>query len=518
MTHVSWGRRARAAAIALFAILFAVLVVLPSPVDAQTVTLNSTGGTSTPGDGLRIDVGDTSQLQIQRDGSGQLFEPGTLPTDATIYNGVYLALDGSVYGPQIDVYMNGTDPTPTSNVVSGTGTVADPYVSVTTFTADTATVEMRITYSVPDPFFDVKLTVDPTGSNTADLKLYHLLDTFLAGQDEGPAYIVPSVANPEVVGVRRTSPDNLVAFSKTADAFDAVYSGLYSEMWKLIDGGGDLDGTNDTDPMVDNGIGVQWNLGVITAPVSVEYRITFSDQLCTPGSGSKTSPDSGCDAALPACHPTLSTCVDCLNDGYCEAGEVCDVGQNTCVTCIDDQAGAGQDTGCTATFPLCLGVSGNFVCEACVDDQLGSAVDLGCSASLPICDISGPAPFCICDGCSAPTCIASGGTMSNPDLGCSSTFPACNPAQDACVECRNNGYCSAGETCDTTSSTCVPGATDGGITDGGITDGGITDGGGNFRGGALDCGCRVQSRKGSSSAPALLLLGLALILYRRRRR
>ena len=86
--------------------------------------------------------------------------------------------------------------------------------------------------------------------------------------------------------------------------------------------------------------------------------------------------------------------------------------------------------------------------------------------STPLCDTTGLAPVCVVD-------------TSNPDGGVTDG-----------------------------------GVTDGGVTDGGVTDGGVTDGG-NFSGGC----CRVGGAKRSDNPSALLmLLGLAFILYRRRRR
>lgn len=189
--------------------------------------------------------------------------------------------------------------------------------------------------------------------------------------------------------------------------------------------------------------------------------------------------DSGCSAATPACDTSggAPICVECLGDGDCSGGLVCDAGSNTCVTCQDTAPGGGIDMGCNMTTPVCddsvatpicrectmdshcpadercnasneceffcdddadcAGMPGMTVCDAgsgscvaCTDDMSGGATDSGCSAAAPLCDESGTAPVCV-------ACFddVAGGM----DVGCAMDRPVCDDSgTPVCVECEDD--------------------------------------------------------------------------------
>ncbi|MBL8788377.1 MAG: tandem-95 repeat protein, partial [Deltaproteobacteria bacterium] len=225
--------------------------------------------------------------------------------------------------------------------------------------------------------------------------------------------------------------------------------------------------------------------------------------------------DTGCAAVLNACDTGVvgsNTCVDCLVDADCSAGNVCDTPSRTCVPCLDTQTGAGQDRGCTVQVPICDVTFNPDQCVACVDDKPIGQRDTGCSASLPACTRpGGSAPVCVeCVAdvdCAAPPgsvgiaricdetrnicvpCLDSGSGASvddgcntsvpicdlalNPDqcvscvddkplaqtdTGCSAVKPVCDtatPTAPVCVECNNNNQCGAGQVCDVARKICV---------------------------------------------------------------
>lgn len=189
--------------------------------------------------------------------------------------------------------------------------------------------------------------------------------------------------------------------------------------------------------------------------------------------------DSGCSAGLPSCDTSggAPMCVECLGDGDCSGGLVCDPGTNTCVTCQDTAAGSGIDMGCNAAMPVCddtvatpicrecvedthcasgercnasfeceffcdddtdcAGMPGMTVCDvgsgscvACTDDMSGGAMDTGCLAAAPLCDESGAAPVCV-------ACFddVNGGM----DVGCGVDSPVCDESgTPVCVECEDD--------------------------------------------------------------------------------
>lgn len=405
--------------------VFSLFVALSAgTASAQRRELNPTGGTTDPATGLRINMGETGQIQIHRAGTGQVYAPGSLPPSTDMYNGIFLAVGPSgsatVYGPastaataSVDTVWTAGGQTP----VTGSGTRADPWTSTTTLTGGGFTVRWTVTYTLPDDEMLIDLEVTPPAGNTQQVRLYHAIDTFLAGSDAGPAYIRPSAADPAVVGVRRL--DVFEAFIRVADPWDFFFSGLYSQLLATeFDNGRDLGNVEDTSDTTDNGIGVEWSLGVLTAPRTLRYRLSFTDQFCSVGMGTL---DSGCIASRPACNPASLTCVECTADRYCATG-VCDVARSTCQPCLDSAAPGVADTGCGSATRICDTSGATNVCVECVEtaDCAGGAI---CDAALHVCVASPTAcgdgrvdageacddgDLLAGDGCS-PTCAIEGG-------------------------------------------------------------------------------------------------------------
>jgi len=137
-----------------------------------------------------------------------------------------------------------------------------------------------------------------------------------------------------------------------------------------------------------------------------------------------------CDAAgaSPVCSTAeiVLTVRECLGDGDCASGEVCDPTSDTCVGCLD--AGAGTDPGCDAEHPACEAASGD--CYAC-------NVDLDCTGGL------------LCDAHACVPCRNSE-PGSGIDTGCSIAFPVCAPGDGGptCVAACGDGVVAPGEACD----------------------------------------------------------------------
>ncbi len=241
--------------------------------------------------------------------------------------------------------------------------------------------------------------------------------------------------------------------------------------------------------------------------------------------------DSGCPGETPLCDAPMGDtgmCVECLVTADCGAGEfcnpanectpgctrdadcpasapVCDEDAMTCVTCINNAAGAAQDEGCSAATPICEAAMGEagVSCASCVNDVAGGGTDTGCSDDAPRCDpdAAGGAGRCsecttnaqcddgnectrdrcvsgscdvtdrplgavcdttdICDGDGA--CVECVNTMaSGTDDGCPGRSPFCNaPMGDSgmCVECLMDGDCARGELCNAANE-CAPGCDD----------------------------------------------------------
>ena len=76
-----------------------VLALVPSLALGQVV-INPTGGTAST-NGIRLTVGNTGQIQVLRNGTGQLYSPSNTAgatNNSSMDNGVYLAVGNTVVG------------------------------------------------------------------------------------------------------------------------------------------------------------------------------------------------------------------------------------------------------------------------------------------------------------------------------------------------------------------------------------------------------------------------------------
>jgi cysteine-rich repeat protein/Cys-rich repeat protein len=221
--------------------------------------------------------------------------------------------------------------------------------------------------------------------------------------------------------------------------------------------------------------------------------------VCRSCSDTTSAPgiDLGCSAGQPICDSGAAAgqgaCVQCLNDGDCASGSVCDLGSKTCVVgCLDSASGGATDLGCTASQPVCDTLLNPNACQRCTDSAGGTALDDGCAAAAPLCDTGAATRRCvqtcldsatgatqdlgcsaaapICDTSAAPAnrCLTCQNTSAAPgglDLGCAATTPVCDTSAlgGACVACLVAADCGSGFLCQ--SKVCVPDGDGDGLPD-----------------------------------------------------
>ncbi len=237
---------------------------------------------------------------------------------------------------------------------------------------------------------------------------------------------------------------------------------------------------NNTFPAIDNGCEAANNPGkplcndtVPATPLCVECEDT--------NLSNNTTPDSGCLAATPACKTSgVADCVECIVDGHCGPGKVCNTATNQCFPCLDNASFPTADTGCTANpiLPICDTTLPTRTCVECTNSALAGATDQGCNVALPACDISaGGSPNdcveCLANAdCSDTNEVCNTTTKlcvpclpdaiaGNLDSGCSQPNNACKdltaPTEDICVDCLVTADCStSGDVCKTSNNSCTP--------------------------------------------------------------
>ncbi len=272
------------------AFAFAVLVLLPAIASGQVV-INPSGGTGST-NGIKLTIGATGQIQVLRNGTGQLYSPtGTAgaTTNSSMTNGVFLAVGSTVTGPANFATVASTGVTlqawtPISNSVtpqgnSGTGT------TVLRATVAARNYDLTITwqYTYPNDFVIVTHSLlIPTG-NTATVRLYHVADAYLGGDDYGPSFF--SIGPPAIVGGYRPASNIVEAWRYRAGInWTGYFAGLYSCLFNdtncpvgqvnSVNSAGTF--TNYIEPTtVDNSFGIMWNFGAAPGTYVSQNDLTF---------------------------------------------------------------------------------------------------------------------------------------------------------------------------------------------------------------------------------------------------
>jgi hypothetical protein len=232
-----------------------VLAALAEPVEV----LNTSGG-NVAGDGLRVTVEPDGRIQIWREGAGQIYYGASPSIATTLSVGAVTYWQGGG-SPSVEVLVG--------EAVVGAVEAVPVYCSA----PGVAEWTIWYDYQAPNEYVDVTVDLEPAGPILEPVTFAHFFDTYLAGGDNGPAYYDPAGA----VGVVKAGLYE--TFLAVDVPWSWFYSGPYHRPWQLVQNGGRLDGTLDYNEWTDNGIGVQWDLGVPDAPLSWQYRIAFTTDV-----------------------------------------------------------------------------------------------------------------------------------------------------------------------------------------------------------------------------------------------
>jgi MSHA biogenesis protein MshQ len=201
--------------------LFALFLSLLCFQNAQSAVseFNSSGGKSLT-DGLHFYIEDTTKIQVKRlNDTGQVYHPAALPpTDSSsLDNGIFLRANGRIYGPKHNIVPDtGTSAfSPTGGMFNsykiGSVSPANPsfsgiqQTSTSTFgitSGPQASVVWK--YTTPLDFITAEVTLTiPSGfniSNSNPVRYYHMVDTFLGGDDQGCGFTQIDSSGNRVMG------------------------------------------------------------------------------------------------------------------------------------------------------------------------------------------------------------------------------------------------------------------------------------------------------------------------------
>lgn len=278
----------------------------PAQAADDLVVLNPSGGTNST-NGIRVTY-QSGQFQILRNGSNQLYEPDTDPPSDEILNYIGLGI-GDVDNGGVAVYVPVEDFT--DNFWEGfgddieeaefdsvdTAPSSDGKSFVSTLKYDHEGLEYKVivtvSYEEPNDWFLVNYEVVVPEGNTHEVRLYHLMDSYLSGDDEGPGfYNAAQGCRGAAVGVDRSDLNIVEAMQYVSGRPWAGYASAYYDSVVFGDTEApwgetgftyleDLPNLVDTDPEVDNGFGVNWNFGTTPGSYQATNRLIFSDSIPT---------------------------------------------------------------------------------------------------------------------------------------------------------------------------------------------------------------------------------------------
>jgi cysteine-rich repeat protein len=467
------------------------LIVSAAGVAHAQQTINPTGGTDAT-NGLRIVIQPNTAFQIYRNNANQLFRSNG--------DGLDLAVGTAVTGTNVSGAAAWT--TVAQTAVTGAGTAVAPWqVTTTVRTTTNFVVAMTIRYVLPDDTLDLQVVITPPAGNAEQVKYYHYFDSYLSGGDNGAAFwqpnstINPPPTIPTVLGVTKLvgAVRQYEVFIAGTPLWNRYYSAQYSAPYSQMSNGGNLSNALDTNEATDNGFGAQWDLGAITTPQTIRYRLSFSDTASTPVCGDgvsagfegcddgNTSDNDGCSALCQVeagyvCVGTPSVCAIQCGDGIRAGSEGCDDGNtssgdgcsatcttesgwscagspSTCMTTCGDGIRAGAEAcddgdtssgdGCSATCTT----EGGWSCTTAVPNVCTTTCGDGVRAGAEACDDGDTSSG---DGCSA-TCTTEGGwSCAGSPSTCTTT---CGDGVRAGAEACDDGDTSSGDGCSATCTT-----------------------------------------------------------------
>ena len=183
--------------------------------------------------------------------------------------------------------------------VTGSGTEVDPFSiwssrywdrnGNNSYDGSDIKIITQVTYENGNEYFDQHYCLESfDDSNTANIGLSQGFDTYLNGGDAGAAFTLPynsanyqpGTAPYSLVGVTKnySIDDQFMGYLELDRSWDRYFSGSYGTMLGSNLGSAPfhLNNTLDTNTGTDNGIGVQWDLGVVNSATAYSVRLLFS--------------------------------------------------------------------------------------------------------------------------------------------------------------------------------------------------------------------------------------------------
>ncbi|MEN3285658.1 MAG: hypothetical protein V7607_6798 [Solirubrobacteraceae bacterium] len=241
-----FARRALALSVGLLAVFSGTALAVPPYADI-----------SSAGPLTHVYIGDDLTCQADRSGALQVYSPSAIPGDCL----TAAAYEGTLYSPP---YFDGTLVPVSQTAVTGSGSSLDPYTVVTVVEAGP---KLRLTetdtYVTGEEHWTTRLDAENLDSAPLATSIYHGMDCYLGGSDEGYGYQDGPSGGAGCSANADNSPAGPVeAFIPATGQGALSYEADYGDVWDAIGNQSTLDGTCICSTLIDNGVALQWQLNI----------------------------------------------------------------------------------------------------------------------------------------------------------------------------------------------------------------------------------------------------------------
>lgn len=225
------------------------------------------------------------QVAHTLDGTIHEFYPRSIiPGDA----GTFLVVDNTLYAPHfashggtatgsLGTYQNFT--TVSQTAVQGTGSSADPYRVVTI--VDAGNTGVRIiqtdTYVVGSEAYRTDIQLSNSGSGAKNVILYRAADCYLGTSDFGYGMMESGVGSVACTKNANNNPNGRILQYVPLTGGSQRYEAGYAQVWVWIASKQPFPNTCRCNELIDNGMGLSWNVALAAGGQStVSHMTTFS--------------------------------------------------------------------------------------------------------------------------------------------------------------------------------------------------------------------------------------------------
>ena len=245
--------------------MLAMLALVASPVLAAETTIRSAGPLT------QVIVSDTLNCQVahQADQQFELYPPSSSAGDC----GTFLAIGGTVFGPEF-ASATGTPWTPAAQApVSGSGSANDPLRVVTVVDAPAAGLRVQQTdsYVVGSQSYRTDIQIQNASAEPRAGILYRAGDCYLQESDSGYGRVdggAPACIVDPALGRRIEQWTPITGGSH-------YFEGGYGEVWSIISSQQHFPDRCECDVLMDNGAGLSWPVNVAAGQSVVVSHETF---------------------------------------------------------------------------------------------------------------------------------------------------------------------------------------------------------------------------------------------------